>query len=355
MIRETASGDDGRPAARGTTHPSLLAPPTTPGFARMFAPGGLTLGLFFPIAAYAGDAPDLSGQAGLAAAADAAGFAALWTRDVPLRDPSFGDLGQVLDPWVWMTAMLPRVRRAALATGSLILPLRHPIHTAKAAASLDLLSGGRLVLGLASGDRPVEFPAFGADHAGRGRSFREAFAFVEALLSRPFPRLSSSWGELSGGADLAPKPAHGRLPLGVTGGSRQAPDWIATHADFWLTYPRPPGAQARAVAAWREGVARAGSRVDKPVAQSLYLDLADDPREEPRPIHLGLRLGRARLIDILALLRGAGVAHVAFTLKFSRRPVADVVDELAREVLPLFPAGPVPATAGEGSPPPPPP
>ena len=116
----------------------------------MFAPGKLTLGLFFPIAACEGDLPSLQGQTGLASAADEGGFAAPWTRDVPLPD----------------------LKQAALPTGSLILPLRHPVHTAKAAASSDLLSGGRLVLGLASGDRPVEFPAFGVDLGTRGERFR---------------------------------------------------------------------------------------------------------------------------------------------------------------------------------------
>lgn len=318
-------------------HPSLVAAPSTPGFSRMFAPDQLTLGLFFPIASYEGDMPSLEGQSELAAAADVGGFAALWTRDVPLRDPSFGDLGQVLDPWVWMTYMLPYVKQAALATGSLILPLRHPVHMAKAATSLDLLSDGRLVMGLASGDRPVEFPAFGVDLATRGERFRESFNYLETLLSESFPHISSPLGELAG-ADLVPKPEHGRLPIGVTGGSQQSPDWIAAHADFWVTYPRSPHMQARVLEDWRTAVASAGATFRKPVAQSLYLDLDADPDALPQPIHLGFRLGRKALVELLRMLQQIGVNHVAFVLKFSRRPVADVVDELAREVVPLFPA-----------------
>lgn len=59
------------------------------------------------------------------------GFAALWTRDVWLRDPNFGDLGQVYDPWVWLGRIAAQTYGIALATGSIILPLRHPVHTAK--------------------------------------------------------------------------------------------------------------------------------------------------------------------------------------------------------------------------------
>ncbi|WP_213952530.1 LLM class flavin-dependent oxidoreductase, partial [Escherichia coli] len=48
---------------------------------------------------------------------------------------------------------------------------------AKAAASVDRLSGGRLVLGLASGDRPVEFPAYGLEHAQRGERFAQGLDY----------------------------------------------------------------------------------------------------------------------------------------------------------------------------------
>src|SRR5689334_4259932 len=138
---------------------SLFAPsPSRPrrtnhGFARMFLPGRLTLGVMFPIEAFAGDTPSMRGQIALAQRAEAAGFAALWFRDVPLRVPSFGDTGQVFDPWVWLSYIGASTSNIALATGSIVLPLRHPLHVAKAAASIDQLTDGRLVLGVASGDR----------------------------------------------------------------------------------------------------------------------------------------------------------------------------------------------------------
>src|SRR5262245_13165603 len=123
-----------------------------PGFGRMFQPGRLTLGLMFPIEAFSGDRPSMAGQAQIAARPDGAALAALWIRDVPLRVPGFGDTGQVFDPWVWLGFLAARTQSIALVTGSIVLPLRHPVHVAKAAASVDRLSGGRLVLGVASGD-----------------------------------------------------------------------------------------------------------------------------------------------------------------------------------------------------------
>ncbi|CAO3432003.1 hypothetical protein [Azospirillum doebereinerae] len=232
---------------------TMARPGDSKGFRRMFAPGRLTLGVFFPIEAFQRDGPSMRDQERLAKRAEELGFAALWVRDVPLRDPSFGDIGQVYDPWVYLGWIAAQTRDIALATGSVILPLRHPLHTAKAAASVDRLSGGRLVLGVASGDRPVEFPAFGVDMDRRGVLFRENLAVLRTVLTQNFPRLQSSYGVMQGSADLVPKPV-GALPILITGTSRQSLDWIVGHADGWITYPRPLAQQAECAAHWHATV-----------------------------------------------------------------------------------------------------
>ncbi|MFP3560007.1 LLM class flavin-dependent oxidoreductase, partial [Paraburkholderia sp. SIMBA_049] len=110
-------------------------------------------------------------------------FAAAWVRDVPLFDPAFGDAGQVFDPFTYLAYLAAQTQRIALVTGSAIFALRHPIDLAKAAATLDTLSGGRLVLGIASGDRPVEFPAYGLDHDSRGERFAQSVDYFRQLLA----------------------------------------------------------------------------------------------------------------------------------------------------------------------------
>ncbi|HYZ31737.1 MAG TPA: LLM class oxidoreductase [Crenalkalicoccus sp.] len=307
------------------------------GFQRMFAPGRLTLGAFFSIEAFERDEPRMRDQERLAARAEELGFAALWTRDVPLRDPSFGDIGQVYDPWVWLGWIAARTSRIALATGSIVLPLRHPLHTAKAAASVDRLSGGRLVLGVATGDRPVEFPAFGVDAERRDLLFRENLAVIRKALTEEFPRIRSSYGVLDGTADLVPKPV-GWLPILVTGSSRQRLDWIAENADGWITYPRSLERQAEVAARWRAMVAAVAPGAFKPFAQSLYLDLSEDPDAPPQPIHLGFRGGRNVLFGFLDALRRAGVHHVALNLKYGVRDAGLVLEEIGREVLPRLEA-----------------
>lgn len=63
----------------------------------------------------------------------------------PLFDPGFGDAGQVFDPFTYLVFLAAQTRDSALATGNAIFTLRHPIDLAKAATTLDRLSGGRLV------------------------------------------------------------------------------------------------------------------------------------------------------------------------------------------------------------------
>ncbi|KAG0772839.1 hypothetical protein G6F22_015397 [Rhizopus arrhizus] len=197
-----------------------------PGYRRMFAPNQLTIGIFLPLRFYQGDMAVLQGQANLVADLDRRGFAAVWVRDVPLFDPNFGDAGQVFDPFSYLAYLAARTERIALATGSAVFPLRHPIDLAKVAATLDRLSGGRLVMGIASGDRPVEFPAYGLDPAQRGERFAQTVSYFRQLMHAPHGAIDSPLGRLAG-PQLLPKPAAGRVPLLITGSCQQTPQWHA--------------------------------------------------------------------------------------------------------------------------------
>jgi luciferase-type oxidoreductase len=309
-----------------------------PGFRRIFAEGRLTLGFMFPVVRVENVMPDMTGQIDIASRIDALGFSALWIRDVPLYDPDFGDVGQIYDPWVWLGLVAAATRDISLATGAIVLPLRHPIHIAKAAASVDALTGGRFLLGLASGDRPIEFPAFRAPFENRSEKFAEGFGLVRRLLTEYFPKSETSFGSLTGRADLIPKPVTGDLPLLVVGTARQSVQWIAAHADAWITYPRSAELQRDRIGFWHAAIAQKSPGLFKPFAQSLFLDLTDNADAEPTPIFLGYKLGRNRLIEHLRVLQSLGVHHVFFNLRHSTRPAEDVVEELGSEVLPLFPS-----------------
>lgn len=303
------------------------------GYRQLFAQPRLTLGVLFPIEAFSDDRPTMQGQTELAQFAESAGFDALWFRDVPLRDPNFGDIGQIYDPFVYLGHIAAQTRSIALGTAAIILPLRHPLHTAKAAASVDQLSGGRLVLGVASGDRPSEFPAFGVALSERAELFRENLQVFQRALSESFPALRTRYGEMQG-VDLVPKAVARGIPVLVAGHSGQSLDWIAEHAQGWLSYPRAPDLQARLIAEWKQAQARVGAMADRPFAQSLYIDLLPDADAPPTPMHLGYRLGQRPLVRLLTRLHQIGVGHVIFNLKYGQRPAREVMRELADDVLP---------------------
>ncbi|MFD2114764.1 LLM class oxidoreductase [Paenibacillus yanchengensis] len=319
-----------------------------PGFRRMFAPDKLTIGIFLPLRFYDGHMDILKGQADIVEMIDQRNFSAVWVRDVPLLDPGFGDAGQLFDPFTYLAYLAARTKNVSLATGSAIFTLRHPVDLAKSASSIDVLSGGRLVMGIASGDRPIEFPAYGINAEHRDVRFRESIAFFRNLIQHRRPSIQSLLGQLEG-VELLPKPATGDIPLIVTGSSQQSLDWTAEHSDGWLTYPGStadgsgPQRLAQKISAWREKIP---GGVFKPHMTNEWIDLVEDVNYPRTPLRGGyiLRTGRAGLIQLLEEWQAAGVNHAALGIQFGNRPPVEVIQELAEEVLPLFPthAGPDP-------------
>ena len=303
-------------------------------FSEVATQGKLTLGLVFPIASYPGAIAPMENQEVLAQRAEALGFKALWFRDVPFHDPTFGDAGQLYDPWVYMTHIMNHTKTIALATGSIIFPLRHPIHTAKALNSLQVLSKGRVFLGVASGDRPMEYPAFNRRLDQKGELFRDSFAYFKALQN-DFPiHTSNNFGQLTGALDLVPKYSES-TPLLVTGRSGQTLDWIAEHSDGWLYYPRDFSFLERTLQEWKECLKRTG-QTWKPYMQSLYIDLLANRTAKPKGIHLGFQSGMDFLLSYLRNLEHLGVNHVILNLKYGSRPADTVVEELGEHLLPYF-------------------
>jgi luciferase-type oxidoreductase len=140
-----------------------------PGFQRLFQPGQLTVGLILPLETHPGrPAPTMQGHIEMAQRAERLGFGALWLRDIPFYDPQYGDVAQIFEPMVYMSYLAAATSRIALGTAAIVLPTREPLVFAKQATSLDHLSGGRLVLGLSSGDRASDYPMFGIDFDSRG-------------------------------------------------------------------------------------------------------------------------------------------------------------------------------------------
>lgn len=306
------------------------------GYNKTFKQHELSIGMVVPIERYAqGPVPTMRHHLERVQLIEQLGFKALWIRDVPFNVPSFGDAGQTFDPFTYLGYLAGQTQEIALGVASIALPLHHPLHVAKSAATIDQLSGGRLMLGMASGDRFDEYPAMGIDYEQRGVLFREAFNYIRKAQTG-YPILATNhYGDLKGHIDILPKPVSHKIPMLMTGFSQQTMEWNAQNADGWMYYPRGLYQQQRTIAEWREMIAQ-GKQHDKPFMQPLYLDIQADDDFKPQGIHLGFRIGANYLIEYFEQLKEIGVNHVALNLRFNSGDITDTLEQLATKVLPHF-------------------
>ena len=299
----------------------------------------LSIGIVVPIENYATSAvPSMLDHIKRVQLVEQLGFKAIWLRDVPFHVPSFGDAGQTFDPFTYLGFLAGQTSTIALGIASIALPLHHPVHVAKSAATIDQLSGGRLLLGVASGDRFDEYPAMGIDYENRGALFKEAFTYIRQSTIN-FPVLDTKYyGSLKGHIEILPKPVVHKIPMIITGHSRQSVAWNAEYGDGWMYYPRGIYQQQQTIAQWRSLVSKKQD-FDKPFMQSLYIDLQDQDNFLPQPIHLGFRIGINHLIEYLHHLKEVGVNHVLLNLRFNSRNIEETLHALAHKLLPYFHEG----------------
>ena len=306
------------------------------GFNNTFQSGQLSLGVVVPVENYSSSSvPSMEHHLERVQLAERLGFKAIWIRDVPFHVPSFGDAGQIFDPFTYLGFLSGQTHKISLGVASIALPLHHPVHVAKSAATIDQLSNGRLILGVASGDRPTEYPAMNIAFEKRGELFRDAFSYIRKVVEE-FPVLEHNhYGKLTGQIDVLPKPFSSKIPMLITGSSRQTMQWNAAYGDGWMYYPRPTMQQAYTITEWRSEIAK-HHNYDKPFMQPLYVILEKNDDFKPQPIQLGFRIGAKYLIEYFREMQNIGVNHIAVNLRFNSRNIDATLEELAEKVLPHF-------------------
>jgi len=161
--------------------------------------------------------------------AEELGYDSLWAGD------HISFVNPILDPLVALSLFAAATERVELGTSVLLLPLRHPSVVAKQAASLDWLSGGRLVLGVGvGGEGEKDFRAVGVDPRERGARADEALQALAALLSGPEASFRGRFFSFSG-VTIAPGPARmRRVPFWVGGRSQAAIRRAARLGHGWM-------------------------------------------------------------------------------------------------------------------------
>ena len=186
--------------------------------------------------------------------AESAGAAALWACDhLFWHGPSI----ECLTALAFAAA---GTERCIVGSGVLQLPLRSAPAVAKAAASLEALSGGRMVLGLGVGQHDGEYEAAGVDYRSRGRA-----------LDRAIPELRRIWGRTEGRYPQLPSP--GSIPLWIGGSSERARRRAATLGEGWMPLFIPPKRLREQFDRLGEDTEEAG-RPAEAVARALMVFLA---------------------------------------------------------------------------------
>jgi probable F420-dependent oxidoreductase len=171
----------------------------------------------------------------LAIAAESAGFESIWTVDhvvVPAGyqstypyDPSgkipSGEETVFPDPLIWLAYIAARTTTIRLGTGILIVPQRNPLVLAKELATIDFLSGGRMILGAGVGWLEEEFDALGIPFAGRGQRTEECIAAMRALWSEEQASFDGATTQFRN-CCLRPQPSGGGIPVHIGGHSATA-------------------------------------------------------------------------------------------------------------------------------------
>lgn len=202
-----------------------------------------------------------------AQAAEAAGFESVWTGEhIVLPDPMIPAFPlapdtPMLDTIVTLTWIAAHTKRVRIASGIIVLPLRNPALLAKELASVDVVSKGRLIIGLGAGWLEPEFKALGVPMEKRGETMDDALRAMRALWTMEQPEHhgpSASFCHVT----ARPLPLQRPMPpIVIGGGSPSALRRAVTMGNGWYGF----GLTVEQTKQHMEGLKRAASQHDRPI------------------------------------------------------------------------------------------
>jgi probable F420-dependent oxidoreductase len=220
------------------------------------------------------------------------------------------------EPFVLFGFLAAATARVELVTGIIILPQRQTALVAKQAATVDVLSGGRLRLGVAVGWNFVEYEALGEDFQTRGQRIEEQIEMLRTLWTRELVTVKARWHRVSD-AGINPLPVQRPIPIWMGGESERVRRRAARLADGWMPHFRP-GPEAQALIDHLYGWVREAGRDPGKFGIEGRFTLAQVPRDQ-----------WAKELAAWRALRG--VTHVCVhTVGLGLKTSADHVETLRR-------------------------
>lgn len=261
-------------------------------FSAQLATDRVTRGAEFTSAAAIGE---------MARALEAAGFDAGYVTEHPFPPDDWLATGghHALDPFVALAAAAAATERLRLHTNVLVLPYRNPFLTAKAVASLDVLSGGRLILGVAAGYLEGEYRALGADFEHRNELADDALVAMKRAWSGASVETAGR-GYRATGNTMLPAPAQQpHPPIWVGGNSRRAARRAAEHGQGWSPFPLPAAHSERTRTAALESLPDLAARIRELQAHAEALGRGEPLDVNFVPFGLGMSQRSAPDADAL--------------------------------------------------------
>ena len=235
------------------------------------------------------------------------------------------------EPLTLLSFVAAKTRRVRLGTSVLVLPYHNPVRLAKTAATLDVLSGGRLVMGVGVGLIEKEIRAMGSPYAERGAFTDEAIAVMRALWTQDEPKFEGKFSRFDG-MKFSPKPLQKpSIPIVIGGVSRHAIRRAARLGDGWQPLGLAPDALGQGMAALREA-ARAAGRDAATIPVSIAMSLA-----AARAGRHALGTKPAEIIKNAKAYAGLGVDTLIVSANTSEpREARSALEMIARDVAPML-------------------
>ncbi|MCX4550265.1 LLM class F420-dependent oxidoreductase [Streptomyces sp. NBC_01387] len=301
---------------------------------RVFPEGRLVYGMQLPVQSqssiYAEDweaAATPGDLVEIARTADRSGFAYIASCDHVAIPRRLADaMGTVwYDPVATLGFLAGVTERVRLMSHVAVAGLRHPLLSAKQYATLDHLSGGRLILGVGAGHVPEEFDAVGADFPGRGAVLNETIDALRAALGpEEYPEHHGERYDFEGLGQM-PRPAQRQVPLWVGGSSPAAVRRAAERGDGWLPQGDPRSRlpeQIARVKALREAAGVSGPIEIGAITEPLYVG------EPGWPTGRRTLTGKAdALAESLRAYAAMGVDQIQ--VRFRSRSRTELTDQMA--------------------------
>jgi probable F420-dependent oxidoreductase len=163
------------------------------------------------------------------------------------------------EPFVLFGYLAGQTRSLEFVPGVIILAQRQTALVAKQAATVDLLSGGRLRLGVGTGWNPVEFEALGENFRDRGRRSEEQIALLRALWTQELVNFRGEWHTVTE-AGINPLPVQRPIPVWIGGRAEAVADRVGRIGDGWIAIPQGPAETYRPAVERIRAAARTAGR-----------------------------------------------------------------------------------------------